>query len=226
MQQRTLDFFWVVVTDWSRVYDFSSLAQNGHDAMTFPQRDSLRHTYAEYLTWPEGAPFELIDGTAYVKEPPAPARPHQELAGELYHQVRLALQGKPCRAYVAPFDVRLPRGQEADDLVDTVVQPDVLIVCDLTKLDYRGMRGAPDWLAEILSPSTASYDRNLKLRTYERAGVPEVWLLHPDDRLLSIHRLEARQYGRPTTVELKGRAPIVAIPGVSIDLDPLGATLL
>ena len=193
--------------------------------MTFPQRDTLSHTYAEYLTWPEGAPYELIDGTAYVKEP-APLRPHQELVGELYHLVRLALQGKPYRAYVAPLDVRLPRGEEADDLVDTVVQPDVLIVCDLTKLDRLGIRGAPDWLAEVLSPSTARYDRNLKVRAYERAGVREVWLIHPIDRVLSIHRLQGAQYGEPAVVGLKGRVSIDAVPGVTIDLDVLEAALL
>jgi Uma2 family endonuclease len=195
-------------------------------AMTFPQRDNLRHTYAEYLTWPEGAPFELIDGTAYIKEPPAPSRPHQELTGELYHQLRLALAGRPYRTYIAPFDVRLPRDGEADELVDTVVQPDVLIVSDVTKLDYHGMRGAPDWLAEVLSPSTARYDQNLKLRAYERAGVREVWLIHPADRALSIHRLQGGHYGDPTVLELKGKASIEAVPGVTIDLDSLTAALL
>ncbi len=194
--------------------------------MTFPRRDTLHHTYGEYLTWPEGAPFELIDGTAYVKEPPAPSRPHQELAGELYLQVRLALEGSSYRAYIAPLDVRLPRGAEADELIDTVVQPDVLVVSDLTKLDYRGMRGAPDWLAEVLSPGTARYDRSLKLRTYERARVPEVWLLHPFDRILSIHRLEGGLYGEPTILELTGKATIVAVPGVTIDLNRLASALL
>jgi len=194
--------------------------------MTFPRRDNLRHTYAEYLTWPEGAPFELIDGTAYIKEPPAPSRPHQELAGELYHQLRSALAGRPYRTYIAPFDVRLPRDGEADELVDTVVQPDVLIVSDVTKLDYHGMRGAPDWLAEVLSPSTARYDQNLKLRAYERAGVREVWLLHPGDRTLSIHRLQGGHYGDPAVLELEGKASIDAVPGVTIDLDGLTAALL
>ena len=194
--------------------------------MTFPQRDRLRHTYAEYLTWPEGAPFELIDGTAYVKEPPAPLLLHQEFVGELYHQVRLALEGKSCRAYVAPVDVRLPQGSEDDDLVDTVVQPDVLILCDLSKGDRRGIRGAPDWLAEVLSPSNARYDRQLKLRAYERAGVPEVWLVHPTHRLLSIHRLRSGRYGDPMVLELEGRATINVTPGLTIDLDRLTATLL
>jgi Uma2 family endonuclease len=88
------------------------------------------------------------------------------------------------------------------------------------------MRGAPDWLAEVLSPGTARYDRSLKLRTYERARVPEVWLLHPVDRLLSIQRLDGEHYKEPTILELKGKAPIEPVLGVTIDLDRLAAALL
>ncbi|MGH8229113.1 MAG: Uma2 family endonuclease [Steroidobacteraceae bacterium] len=193
--------------------------------MTPPQREVRYHTYAEYIRWPEGKSGELVNGTAYVREPPAPSRPHQELVGELYHQLRLALEDKSCRAYIAPFDVRLPRSGEADELIDTVVQPDVLVVCDVAKLDGRGMRGAPDWIAEVLSPSTASYDQIIKLPAYERSGVPEVWLVHPIDRTLSIYRLEDRRYGRPIILELRGKTLIDALPGVSIDWDRAPPTL-
>lgn len=183
------------------------------------RHDALHHTYADYLTWADDERIELINGLAYVREPRAPSRSHQELVGELYLQVRLGLQGKCFRAYIAPFDVRLPKDGEADDQIDTVVQPDVLVVCDLEKLDDRGMRGAPDWIAEVLSPSTASHDRIVKLPIYEQRGVREVWLIHPIDRTLTIHRLEGGRYGRPITLELKGRTAISALPGVSIDWD-------
>lgn len=191
--------------------------------MALPQRDTLRHTYAEYLTWPDGERAELINGAAYIKEPPAPSRPHQELVGELYLQVRLGLEGKSCRAYIAPFDLRRPQSGEADELIDTVVQPDVLIVCDLDKLDECGMRGAPDWIAEVLSPATAGHDRVVKLPAYERAGVLEVWLVDPTDRTLSIYRLEGGRYGRPTIHRLTGRTAISAFPDMSIDWDRLPA---
>lgn len=193
--------------------------------MALPQRDALRHTYAEYLSWTESGRNELISGIAYVREPPAPSPSHQELAGELYYQLRLALEGKPHRPYIAPFDVRLPESGEADDLIDTVVQPDVLIVSDLSKVDSRGMRGAPDWLAEVLSPTTASHNQIVKIPTYERAGVLEVWLVHPVDRVLNIYRLEDGRYGQPTILELKGKTPLSSIPGVSIDWDRLPAAL-
>jgi len=193
--------------------------------MALPLRDTLRHTYADYLTWTDDERHELIDGIAYVKEPPAPSRFHQELAGELYLQVRSALEGTSYRAYVAPFDVRLPRSAEADDQIDTVVQPDVLIVCDLEKLDARGMRGGPDWIAEVLSPTTAGHDQIVKVPRYERAGVREVWLVHPTDRILTIYRLDNGRYGQPAVLELKGRTAIGAIPEVSIDWDRVVARL-
>ena len=73
--------------------------------------------------------------------------------------------------------------------MDTVVQPDLLVVCDESKLDDRGLRGVPDWVVEVLSPASAGHDQTVKLAAYERAGVPEVWLVHPTDRLVTVYRL-------------------------------------
>ena len=101
-----------------------------------------------------------------------------------------------------------------------MVQPDVFIVCDRGKIDERGVRGAPDWIAEVLSPSTASYDQSVKIPLYQRAGVPEAWLIHPTDRTLAIYRLENGRYGRPIYQELKGKTLLSAVPDVSIDWDP------
>jgi Uma2 family endonuclease len=193
--------------------------------MTVLKRDTHHHTYADYLTWSREYGDELINGTAYVREPPCPARVHQEIVAELCHQLTSALEGKPCRVYVAPFDIRLPQSNEEDDQVDTVVQPDVLIVSELQKLDARGMRGAPDWLAEVLSPSTARHDKIVKIPAYERAGVREVWLINPMDRTLSVYRLEGGRYGRPTLLELKGQTRLTALFGVSIDWDRVLARL-
>lgn len=188
------------------------------------QRDIQHHTYADYLTWSATSGDEVIDGTAYVREPPSPSRLHQEVVFELGRQVGNSLEGKPGRAYVAPFDVRLPKdGAGEDDQIDTVVQPDVLIVRDLQKVDDRGVRGAPDWIAEVLSPSTARYDRTTKLRAYERAGVPELWLIDPTDRTVTIYRLAAGHYARPVVLELRGQTAITSVPGVSIDWDRLSA---
>jgi Uma2 family endonuclease len=183
------------------------------------KRDSHYHTYADYLTWSATYGDEVIDGTAYVREPPSPSPSHQGIVVELGRQIANALKGKPCRVFVAPFDVRLPKSTEEDGQIDTVVQPDVFIVCDLQKIDARGMRGAPDWLAEVLSPGTATHDKRVKLPVYERAGVREVWLIDPIGRTLTFYRLEAGHYGRATRLELKGKTPITAVPGVTIDWD-------
>jgi Uma2 family endonuclease len=185
--------------------------------MTILKRDTHYHTYADYLTWSRTYGDELINGTAYVREPPSPSRLHQGIVGELYCQAANALEDKPCLVCIAPLDVRLPKSTEEDGQVDTVVQPDVLIVSDLKKLDARGVRGAPDWVAEVLSPSTARHDQTVKLSAYERAGVREVWLIDPADRTLTIYQLDAGYYGRATTVELKGRTQLTAVPGVTID---------
>lgn len=188
------------------------------------QRDMQHHTYADYLIWSADSGNELIDGIAYVREPPSPSRHHQELVLELGHQLITSLRGRPARVYIAPLDVRLPKGSTADDQIDTVVQPDVFIVSDLQKLDERGMSGAPDWVAEVLSPSTARYDQTTKLRAYERACVPEIWLIHPDDRTVTIHRMEAGRYTPPVILQLTDRTAITAVPDVSIDWDRLFAS--
>ncbi|GAB4471929.1 MAG: Uma2 family endonuclease [Burkholderiaceae bacterium] len=187
-------------------------------------RDRDRHTYADYLTWGEDARYELIDGAAYLMAP-APLLDHQETVGEIFRQLANALAGTSCRAFVAPVDVRLPKREQSDEEVDTVVQPDVLVVCDPSRLDRRGVRGAPDLVVEVLSPATASHDQVLKRRVYERAGVREFWLVHPVDRVVTVYRLVGGQYGRPDVFELAGATPVGVLPGVTIAWDELAQRL-
>jgi Uma2 family endonuclease len=190
--------------------------------MALAQRDGQLHTYAEYLTWPDDMRYELIDGAAYLMAPPASTLDHQDFAGEIYLQLRLALEGKPCRVFIAPVDVRLPKSDEADEPVDTVVQPDVLVVCDPGKLDRkRGVRGAPDFAVEVLSASTASHDHVRKRRIYERAGVREYWLVHPTARIVTIYRLENGTFGIPDVCEVSGETPVGVLPGVAVSWDAL-----
>jgi Uma2 family endonuclease len=190
------------------------------------KRDTQHHTYADYLVWSREYGDELIDGVAYIREPPAPSEVHQVMLLELAFQIRCALEEKRARVYIAPFDVRLPKAGEPDDQVETVVQPDVLIVGDSATIDHRGVRGAPEWVAEILSPSTARHDRIRKLSAYERAGVREYWLIHPTDRKLTIYQLgDDGRYGGPCVLELKGRTALKAVPDVTIDWDRLLARL-
>lgn len=186
--------------------------------MTLLQRNAERRfTYADYSTWPAGERWELIDGTAYAMGP-APVRLHQKVLLQIARQVADALEGKTCEVYVTPFDVRLPKANEADDMLDSVVQPDLSVICDPAKLDDKGCRGAPDWIVEVLSPATASHDHLTKRALYERAGVREFWLVHPTDRIATLYRQVAPQrFGPAEIVELAGQTPVSILPEIVID---------
>ena len=182
-------------------------------------KDTEYHNYADYLQWSDNN-YELIDGEAYFMAP-APNLAHQEVAGEIYFQLRSALAGKKCRTFIAPIDVRLAKQNEVDEQIDTVVQPDVLVVCDNNKLDRRGVRGAPDWVLEVLSPATASHDQIKKRDLYERHGVREYWLVHPTDRVLTIYLLQGKEFTKPRIVELAGETAITVLDNIVIQWDDL-----
>ncbi|MEO7402680.1 MAG: Uma2 family endonuclease [Burkholderiales bacterium] len=184
--------------------------------MALAKRDDRLHTYADYCSWADDARYELIDGFAYAMAP-APSIAHQEMVLALAHQIADSLDASGCRPFVAPVDVRLPKQDAADERVDTVVQPDLLVVCDPSKIDARGISGAPDWIIEVVSPATAGHDQIVKHALYERHGMREYWLIHPIDRVLTIYRLVAGKYGIPLIQELVGTTPCGAVPAVTID---------
>jgi Uma2 family endonuclease len=186
--------------------------------MADPAENPRRFTYGDYCTWGDEGRWELINGVVYDMAP-APARIHQDVAGEVFVQIKNHLRDGPCRAYSAPFDVRLPDRGEADDAVETVVQPDISLICDPSKLDDKGCRGAPDWIIEVLSPRTAAKDQIQKRDIYERHGVKEYWLVHPVDRLLFVYRFAADGYGKPDIQPTEGRTPVATLPGLEIDWD-------
>ena len=146
-----------------------------------------RYTFADALTWDEGERAELIDGEVILMAP-APSRVHQGISGEIFRQLGNYLKGKKCKVYAAPFDVRLFEvdGDRPED-VDTVVEPDITVVCDPSKLDERGCKGAPDMVVEILSPSTRKKDLTVKLRKYIGAGVSEYWIVDPDKKKVVVY---------------------------------------
>jgi Uma2 family endonuclease len=177
-------------------------------------------TYGDYCGWPDDERWELIDGVAYPWHlGPAPTRSHQQVLRDLLVQITLALKGGSCEVYPAPFDVRLSDTDEADEHIQTVLQPDIAVICDQSKLDDKGCRGAPDWIIEILSPSTAAKDMIQKRDSYERHGVREYWLVHPLDHLLWIYRLEDGVYGRPEIFATEGKTPVLLLTGLEIDWD-------
>ncbi len=176
-------------------------------------------TYADYMTWPDGERWELIDGEAYMMSP-APSRKHQEISIDLASQFHTFLKGKKCRVYDAPFDVRLPQYvDQPDDEIETVVQPDIVVVCDGSKLDDRGCKGAPDLVIEILSPSTSKMDLQDKFFLYQRVGVKEYWLVHPSDKTVMVFRLNNQgEYGRADMFAGDDKVSVPLLGELIIDL--------
>lgn len=147
--------------------------------------ENARYTFADCLTWEESERIEIIKGEAVMMAPPS--RTHQEISGALFAQLYNFLEGKKCRVYAAPFAVRLfERDGEAPEDVDTMVEPDLSVVCDRDKLDDHGCKGAPDLVVEILSPSTRRHDRLVKLDLYQRAGVREYWIVDPENKAVQV----------------------------------------
>ncbi len=149
------------------------------------------YTYEDYMKWTVPDMMELIRGKIY-KMSPTPRAVHQVVTGEVYRQIANYLKRKKCQVFIAPFDVRLPVSskKKADKDITTVVQPDVCVVCDASKIDERGCLGAPDWIIEVLSPRTSAKDLSIKFEVYEKAGVHEYWVVHPTEQTLMVYTLD------------------------------------
>ncbi|MEX8520864.1 MAG: Uma2 family endonuclease [Leptothrix sp. (in: b-proteobacteria)] len=191
--------------------------------MVSPKKDNELYSYADYITWRDDVRYELIDGQIHRTEL-APSVAHQMLVGEVYRCLANQLDRSRYRALIGPVDVRLPKREEPDEQIDTVVRPDVLVLSNPGQLGPRGVRGAPDWVMEVISPSTAGHDQVTKRRIYERAGVREFWLVHPSDRILTAYTLNAEgRYDRPHVQLLQGSTDLVGLMGVRIDWDTVAA---
>jgi Uma2 family endonuclease len=176
------------------------------------------HTYADLCQWVGDTRWELIDGEAHAMA--GPTWQHQAVLAALTAQLLTHFRIHACRVLPAPFDVRLARGDEADGAIETVVQPDISVVCDSSKLDARGCRGAPDLVIEILSPWTAAYDHLTKRAIYERHGVREYWLVHPTDRMVIMYRRRSEHaFEPPELLEARGSLEMVSFAGLTIDWD-------
>ena len=153
--------------------------------MAVPAEKKMKYTLADCLGWEEGTRGEIIDGEAVMMAPPSTA--HQLISMELARQLANFLEGRKCRVLPAPFAVRLfERAGDKPEDVQTVVEPDLSVVCDRAKLDKYGCRGAPDLVVEVLSPSTQRHDRLVKLDLYQRAGVREYWIVSPEEQTVQV----------------------------------------
>ena len=184
-----------------------------------------RYTYGDYLKWQFLERVELFRGIV-VKMSPAPNMRHQRILIDINAQIwhYLKVNNNKCLAFPAPFDVRLPLPQKkiTSEKVNTVVQPDITVVCDLSKLDKQGCKEAPDLVVEILSPGNSKKEMSDKFELYQNAGIPEYWLVDPERETVVIYQLgEDQQYftRQPFTSDDTLTSPL--LKGLKIDLSEI-----
>ncbi len=150
------------------------------------------YTYADYLLWQFQERVELLKG--HILQMAAPNVRHQRISGGLYYAIQTYFlqNDRQCEVLTAPFDVRLPLPPRRvkGNKIDTVVQPDICVICDKTKLDEQGCIGAPELIVEILSPGNPKKEMKDKLELYELAGVQEYWVIDPDRNVVFSYILD------------------------------------
>lgn len=176
------------------------------------------YTYADYLTWQFTDRVELIMGKIF-KMSPAPSSSYQHAVSVIHGTIFQFLKGKPCKVFPAPFDVSLP---DASGVSQTVVQPDITVICDPSMITEQGCNGAPDMVVEVISKSSVKKDLHEKYGIYEKAGVKEYWIVQPEDRTLIIFTLTEAGHYQPSKLLTKGDiATSRVLSGLKIDLDEL-----
>ncbi|WP_019907722.1 Uma2 family endonuclease [Thermoanaerobacter indiensis] len=166
--------------------------------MEFPIKHNI-YTYSDYLKLEDGERVELIEGN-FVAMSPSPSRIHQKIITEISRVIGNFIKEKnlECEVYVAPFDVRLIDKDETEENCKNVVQPDISVICDKSKLDDKGLKGAPDFIIEVVSPSNASIDYVKKLYLYEKFKVKEYWIVNPISKNIFVYKLDEKgQYSEP-----------------------------
>jgi Uma2 family endonuclease len=175
------------------------------------------YTYTDYLNWRFADMVELIRGKLFILSP-APLARHQLISGNLFGELYSHFKQEHCQIYAAPFDVRLVQKTPENQDVTTVVQPDICVICDTTKLDERGCIGAPDWIIEIVSPSTIKKDLNDKYNLYEENGVQEYWVVMPEANAINQYVLQNGKYEFIDTFTKTQHISPALFPDLSINL--------
>ncbi len=150
-----------------------------------------QYSFSDYLQWKFNERVELLRGWIR-KMSPAPSLNHQRVSQNLNFKLFEHFQSESCNIFVAPFDVRLPISSK--DKSSTVVQPDICIICDESKLDKYGCNGAPELVVEILSPGNSNFELNTKFALYEEAGVLEYWVISIETKAVFVYTLNNGKY--------------------------------
>lgn len=176
------------------------------------------YTYADYLKWELDEMVELIKGKVF-RQVAAPRVNHQRVAGGVFNSFYEFLKDKKCEAFIAPFDVRLPVKSKKYEDIDTVVQPDICVICDPSKLDDLGCVGAPDLIVEILSPGNNKKELQNKYEVYEESGVKEYWVIHPNECTLVVNTLVQGKYQASRLFTHGDKVASQAVEGFVLDLE-------
>lgn len=194
------------------------MIDDGGYFMPLPEKNK-KYTYADYLTWSEEERWEIINGVPYLQA--APTWQHQAVLLELARQFANYLQDKSCRVFTAPFDLRIPEANEKDEETTNVVQPDIIIICDNSRLKKTGYYGVPELIIEVVSPSTGQKDKIEKFNLYEKAGVKEYWIVEPDEKVVMVFTLEEGRYGRPQMYSEEDKVKVSIFDNLVIELKPV-----
>ena len=189
---------------------------------------SKTYTYADYYSWRFEERLELIKGKIF-RMSPAPSGNHRLISGNIFGELYGFLKNKPCKVFSAPFDVRLVRNETSDKKVKNVVQPDVCVICDLTKMaDPRSCLGAPEIVVEILSPGNNKKELKTKYELYEEFGIKEYWIVYPDEQ--SVLRYVLNNGGKfvvgDRALTLGDKITTSILPGFELALDDIFRDLL
>lgn len=189
--------------------------------MQFSDLDLTKtYTYADYLKWQFSERVELIKGKIF-KMSPAPNYSHQRISSDLHGFLWSYLRGKPCKVFSAPFDVLLTVKSKDDKDITTVLQPDICVMCDLSKKDNRGCVGAPDIVVEILSPGNNAKEIINKYELYEQAGVKEYWVIAPQYQTVVVNTLTDGKYHPSRQMASGDVLTSSVLSGFSLDLSEL-----
>ena len=183
--------------------------------------ENSRYTYADYIKWEGSDRYQLINGEVFMMASPSVV--HQAIVREMLLRFGNWLQDKPCQVFAAPLDVRLfPKEDKSDN---TVVQPDILIVCDNEKIGKNSVNGSPDLVIEIVSPSNTHSELFYKFQYYLEAKVKEYWVIDPEGKKVQVHIYNDGRYISNIYKE-NAVIPVTVLPGLEITLTDLWARVI
>lgn len=189
--------------------------------MGFPRTQTKKYSYTDYLSWGDDERCELINGKVNDMTA-APYTKHQRISGNLFSSIHSFINGKGFSVFAAPFDVRFPDSSMEDDKTFTVVQPDISVFLDPSKIDKRGGKLPPDWIVEVLSASTSQLDKVVKMELYEKHGVFEYWIIDPEKEIVSVHLLsETKKYVQTACYLRNEQIKVKIFPGLIVSTEEI-----